>query len=72
MNIIRQAISTTSNIVLEIYDKTNKNTEYNYLVEISLNGRTTGASQFFTELEDAHAYYEGILQQGNHIETISK
>lgn len=67
--IIRQATSLTNNLMIEIYDKSQKNCEYNYLVEVSMNGRSTKASQFFKDKDEADKYYSEILSKGEFLES---
>lgn len=71
MKLIRQAVSTSSPITLELIDKTHKqDPKYNYLVEIAHNGKSTAASRGFELREDAEEYYDLIRSKGDHLETL--
>lgn len=44
---------------VELYDKRAKlNVSYNYLVEVSVNGRTSHESKPFVLISDAETYYD--------------
>lgn len=48
-----------------IFDKTNKNTKYNYLVEVMFDGKSTEDSKFFIEKEDAEEYFNEIKSKSD-------
>jgi hypothetical protein len=71
--LIKQSISLNNDLAVEIYDKTDKdNVDYNYLVEVSNNGRSTMLSKFFEDLKSAETYFSEIELKGNFLNTIDK
>jgi len=70
MIILRQATSLTNNLMIEICDKKHKGTpEKNFLIEVSLNGKTTKASAYRKTLKEANAYFDSIMIKGQFIES---
>jgi len=70
--LIKQSISLTNSLSVEIYDKTDKNNvEYNYLVEVSNNGQSTMMSKFFKDIKNAETYFSEIELKGNFLNTIN-
>ena len=51
-------------VSVELHDKNHKgHVEYNYLVEVSFNGRTTPYSKTFIKEEDAEKYYKEMVEK---------
>lgn len=60
--ILKKSISENGIITVEMFDKTKKNCNYNYLVEFSVIGRTTPKSKTFVKIEDAEEYYKELIK----------
>lgn len=66
-NLIKREIYP-SGMGVEMYDKTMKtNVDYNYLVEVSVNGRTSHESKTFATEAEADTYYDSMVAKYNTI-----
>jgi hypothetical protein len=68
VKLIRGIETNSKGTTLAIYDKTHKQTEFNYLVNVENNGVNTEFSKLFETLEEAEAYFLEIKSKSDFTE----